>query len=128
MKDGFIPLPVTGGRHGRLSSQELCPTPNMGNRGDHKGGARSPGYMVRNKVVRVLLSSFSCLFSKQLELLSGSPVIWSVCLWFISLRPFFLNVKSYKGWSVTSEHRFSSYIGHYRILSRFLKCYTVGSC
>ena len=75
--------------------------------------------------------SLACFFFLpflKTELLSGSPVIRSVCLWFISLRPFFLNVKSYKGWSVTSEHRFSSYIGHYRILSRFPKCYTVGSC
>ena len=57
------------------------PTPN---REDFICGARSPGYMIRIKVVKVLHSS-SCIISKQSQLASGRQVIESICLWVIGL-------------------------------------------
>ena len=103
------------------------PHPQHGQSGGSQRWSSQSGVYGKEQSSESLACFFFLPFLKT-ELLSGSPVIRSVCLRFISLRPFFLNVKSYKGWSVTSEHRFSSYIGHYRILSRFPKCYTVGSC
>ena len=52
------------GGHSRLAPQELCPS-SLGIREDFICGARSPGCMIRIKVLKVLHSSFPIVISKQ---------------------------------------------------------------
>ena len=74
------------GKTQQSSASRTVLTPPWGMGEDFICGGRSPEYMIRIKVVKVLHSSSSCIISKQSVLVSGSPVTGSVCLWVISLQ------------------------------------------
>ena len=89
-----------GGRHRSPALQELCPPP-RGNGGKRIGGARNLGYLMRSKVLSLVF--FSCVISRQSELVSGSRVIGSVsCL---STCDFLSEIEKLQGLSVTRECR-----------------------
>ena len=73
----------TEGKTQQASASITVSPPPLGIREDFICGARSPGYMIRIKVVKVLHSS-SCIISKQSQLASGSRLIGSVCLWLLA--------------------------------------------